>query len=186
MVPFSQKCKRPQSGEIQEVSGKRTGTEKPLRHPFFKTLQSGKFPGTETGRGNRLSKKTQSRKFWEDSGKVSGKRCEHCKSRFHPVLPCFPNTIWRCLFNFSPCLGTGLRWGKKSGIGVDGYDVPLIPHTPNTSPHPTNPTWGGGGGWGTWGWGDGVGLGGSGIRRISCTYAYIHTCGYQDYGRKKN
>ena len=31
---------------------------------------------------------------------------------------------------------------KSSGIGVDGHDVLLIPHTPNASPHPTNPTWG--------------------------------------------
>ena len=36
--------------------------------------------------------------------------------------------------------------GKKSpGIGVDGHDVLLIPHTPNASPHPTNSTWGGAG-----------------------------------------
>ena len=28
---------------------------------------------------------------------------------------------------------------KSSGIGVDGHDVLLIPHTPNASPHPTTP-----------------------------------------------
>ena len=74
--------------------------------------------------------------------------------------------------------------GEKSlGIGVAGHDVLLIPQTPNASPHPTNPTWGGGGGEGgsgTCGWGVGWGM-----REILCKYAYIHTCGYQDYGRKK-
>ena len=51
--------------------------------------------------------------------------------------------------------------GKKSEIGVDGHesDVLLIPHTPNASPHPTNPTWRGGGegGVGHVGLGGGVG-----------------------------
>ena len=40
----------------------------------------------------------------------------------------------------------------------------------------------GGGARGVGGWGGA--LGGWGIRRISCTYAYIHTCWYQDYGRE--
>ena len=54
---------------------------------------------------------------------------------------------------------------KSSGIGVDGHDGLLIPHTPNASPHPPNPTWGGErkGGWGTWGGGGGVGHWGGGV-----------------------
>ena len=35
------------------------------------------------------------------------------------------------------------RGEKSLGIWVDGHDVLLIPHTPNSSPHPTNPTGGG-------------------------------------------
>ena len=77
---------------------------------------------------------------------------------------------------------------KSSEIGVDGHDVPLIPHPSNAPPHPTNPTWAGGeqggvGHVGLGGWGGT--LGGWGIRRISCTYAHIHACWYQDYGGKK-
>ena len=69
---------------------------------------------------------------------------------------------------------------KSSGVGGDGHDVLLISHIPmlhHTPPTPRVGGWGREGGWALGGWG---------IRRILCTYAYIETCGYQDYSRKKN
>ena len=50
---------------------------------------------------NRLSKNPQSGKIREDSGKVSGKRCEHCKSRFCSVSIRFPSTRFP---QSGPCL----------------------------------------------------------------------------------
>ena len=51
-------------------------------------------------------------------------------------------------------------------------------------PHHTPPTQRGGDGARGVG-GVGWGIGGWGIRKISCTYAYIHTCWYQGYGKRK-
>jgi hypothetical protein len=58
--------KKPQSGKIREVSGKRNGKRETA---FHKNPQSGKIR--------------------EDSGKNSGKRCEHCKTCFDSVSMCF-------------------------------------------------------------------------------------------------
>ena len=44
--------------------------------------------------------------------------------------------IWYRPLNLSFCLHTGLWWENKSEIRVDGYDVLVIPHPPNASPHP--------------------------------------------------
>ena len=91
--------------------------------------RSGKFPGRQTGRRNsqetiafqntairedpgsfreekregrnRLSKNPQSGKIREDSGKASGNRCEHCKSRFEFVSSRFPSTRFP---QSGPCL----------------------------------------------------------------------------------
>ena len=68
---------------------------------------------------------------------------------------------------------------KSSGIGVDGHDVLLIPHTPKASPHPTNPTWGVGG-WGGGGGARGVGgvgwgIGGGGVLEEYRVHMHIYT-----------
>ena len=69
--PVSRPIKKPQSGKIREVSGKRNGK----------------------GETN-LIKNMQSGKFREDSGKFSGKGCEHCKPRFSFLSIRFLYTIF--------------------------------------------------------------------------------------------
>ena len=65
---------------------------------------------------------------------------------------------------------------KSSEIGVDGHDVPLIPHPSNAPPHPTNPTWGGGeGGVGHMGLGGGVGHLGGGVLEEYRVHMHIYT-----------
>ena len=75
-----------QKAAIREVSGKRNGKRKRPRNRFSQITAIREDPGSfreekREGR-NRLSKNPQSGKIREVSGKVSGKGCEHCKSRF--------------------------------------------------------------------------------------------------------
>ena len=75
-----------QKAAIREVSGKRNGKGKRPRNRFLQNTAIREDPGSfreeKREERNRLSKNPQSGKIREDSGKVSGKRCEHCKSRF--------------------------------------------------------------------------------------------------------
>ena len=63
-------ARKPQSGKIREVSGKRNGKRNGKRETAF-------------------HKNPQSGKIREDSGKNSRKRCEHCKTCFDSVSMCF-------------------------------------------------------------------------------------------------
>ena len=78
-----------QKAAIREASGKRNGKQKRHRNRFYQITAIREDPGSfreeKREERNRLSKNPQSGKIREASGKVSGKRCEHCKSRFHCV-----------------------------------------------------------------------------------------------------
>ena len=83
--------------------------------------------------------------------------------------------IWQCPFNFSPCLGTGLRWEKNSDdIIYTGYSSHAPPPQCPTSPPTPRVGEGGEGGWGTWGWGVEWGIGGVGYEK-NILYISIHT-----------
>ena len=57
--------------------------EETVKEPFLaKRHNPGSFREEKREGRNRLSKNPQSGKIREVSGKVSGKGCEHCKSRF--------------------------------------------------------------------------------------------------------
>ena len=91
ILRFPQKCKRPQSGKIREVSGKTNGKEKQPRNNFFPKLRnpgrSGKFPGRETGREKPTFTKTRSP---GRSRKIPGMFPGRDASTVSPVLIAFP------------------------------------------------------------------------------------------------
>ena len=94
-----------QKAAIREASEKRNGKEKWHRNRFLQNTAVREDPGSfrEEKREdrNRLSKNPQSGKIREASGKVSGKRCEHCRSRFCSVSIRFPSTRFP---QSGPCL----------------------------------------------------------------------------------
>ena len=79
LVEMQKAAIREDPGSIREEKREGETAQKPFPS---KHRNPGSFREEKREERNRLSKNPQSGKIREDSGKVSGKRCEHCKSRF--------------------------------------------------------------------------------------------------------
>ena len=124
LVEMQKAAIREDPGSFREEKREAETAQKPFLSNYRNPGRSGKLPGRETGREKPTLKKPQSGKIREASGKVSGKRCEHCKSRFHCVSTRFSDTRFP---QSGPCVNFMVKSGHTGSYHAG--PTPLAPES---------------------------------------------------------